>query len=195
MIIYFFLHPSLGKKDLEQSAGLFRVNPCTLERWLTKNDMKKKRASMVNHLKFYDVVRAIPNLSIKERLQKLQIPTKVKKLTVSIKGSFNFLTRNSSCSKSHQRIIAIANADKTLYVKSSAKRIKQQAQTTKHLEVQEFIRDTIVTRWNIGLPITNDELRRRVVAKSKKQKNWEAWTEIYAKGTRKSTKKLTVFLH
>ena len=195
VIIYFFLHPSLGKKDLERSAGLFRVNPRTLEGWLTKDNMKKKWASMVNDLKFDDVVRAIPNLSIKERLQKLQIPTKVKKLTVSVKGSFNFLTKNSSWSKSHQRIIAIANADKTLYVKSSAKRIKQQAQTTKHLEVQEFIRDTIVSRWNMGLPITNDELRRRVVAKSKKQNNWEAWTEIYAKGTSKSTKKLTVFLH
>ena len=42
VIIYFFLHPSLGKKDLERSAGLFRVNPRTLEGWLTKDDMKKK---------------------------------------------------------------------------------------------------------------------------------------------------------
>jgi len=195
VIIYFYLHPSLGKKDLERSARLFGVNPRTLEGWLTKHDMKKKWTSMVNDLKFDDVLRAIPDSSIKQRLQKLQIPTKVKKLTVSMKGSLKILTRNSSCSNSHQGILAIANANKTLYVKSGDRRIKQQAKTTKHPQVQDFIRDTIVTRWNMGLPITNNELRRLVVAKSKTQNNWEAWTEIYAKGTSISRKKLSVFLH
>jgi len=196
VIIYFYLHPSLGKKDLERSAGLFQVNPRTLEGWLTKEDMKKRWISMVNELSFDDVLRAIPDSSIKKRLQALPIHPRVKKLTVStkVKGSFRILTKNSSFTKSHQGIVAIANANGSIYVKQGDKRIKRQVNTTKHPQVQDFIRETVVSRWNMGFPISTDELRRLVVKKSRTQNNWEAWSEIYAKGTTQSIKKLGVFL-
>jgi len=46
----------------------------------------------------------------------------------------------------------------------------------------------------MGMPISKEELRRLIVAKSKEE-NWEAWRETYAKGTFKTQRKLTMYLN
>ena len=67
-IIYFYLHPALGTKDLVPTAELFGMTPRTLEEWVIKADMKKRWIWIVNDLKFDDVVQVIPESSAKQRL-------------------------------------------------------------------------------------------------------------------------------
>ena len=56
VIVYFYLHPALGKKDLVRCAELFRISPCTLEGWVMKANMKKRWSLIVKNLKFDDVI-------------------------------------------------------------------------------------------------------------------------------------------
>ena len=177
VLIYFYLHPVLGKKDIARSAELFRICPRTLEGWVTKQDIKKRWSSIVNDLKFDDVVRAMPESSTKQRLIKLEIDPKVKKLTAIPSNGLKIFTRNSSSKCTHQAILAMAKNSKSLYVRKTDKRINErQARTRKYKEVQNFICEIVSTRWNMGMPIPKQELRSLVLAESKAQ-NWEAWRE------------------
>lgn len=193
-IIYFYLHPALGKKDLVRSSTLFRVCPRTLEGWVTKADMKRKWPSMVNDLKFDDVIQAMPESCTKQRLLNLDIDESVKKLKTIPSTGLKIFTRNSSSKFSHQAIFAMAKNNQALYVRRTDKRIiERQARTRKYMEVQNFIQETVATRWNMGMPIPKEELRRLVVAKSKEQ-SWEEWKETYGQGTYETRRKLTVYL-
>ena len=197
VIIYFYFHNFLGKKDLYRTAGLFRVNPRTLEGWITKMDMKSKWTSMVKELKFDDVLRSIPDANLRARLQRVPINQKMKDMDLCLNGNglpLKIFTNNSQCSKSHQGILAFANANKGLYVKRRTKRVKNQVSTIKHLPVQEFVSQIVNERWNMGLAMTTDELKRILMVEAKKN-NWSDWSDIYAQSNIMSKKKLYIFLH
>ena len=196
VIIYFYLHPVLGKMDFARTAELFRISPRTLEGWVTKKEMKKRWSSIVKDLKFDDVVQAIPGSSIKQRLMDLQIDPKIKKLKeMPLNGSLKLLTKNSSSKSTHQALLAVAKDRKSLYVRVTDKRIhERQTRTRKYVEVQKFICEIVTTRWNMGMPIPKEDLRRLLLVEAKSE-NWEAWMDTYANGTFEAQKKLTVFLH
>ena len=61
IVIYFFLHPLLGKKDLQATSEIFNVNKRTLEGWATKEESKRRWHGMVSDLSFDDIVEALPS--------------------------------------------------------------------------------------------------------------------------------------
>ena len=86
----------------------------------------------MSDLKFDNVVQAMPELSTKQRLIKLEIDPKVKKLTAIPSNGLKIFTRNSSSKSTHQAIFAMAKNSKSLYVRKTDNRInEQQAQTKK----------------------------------------------------------------
>jgi hypothetical protein len=197
VIIYFFLHPILGKNDYERTAALFRISARTLEGWITKAEMKRRWGSLVNELRFDDVVGSIPDLTLRQKLQGMQINPKLKQLSIPFQVSkgLKIMSKNSCDSRTHQATLSIANATKALYVRQNDKRIgnKRQSSTRKYVEVQDFIARTIIDRWNMGMPLSKEELRRLVLMKSKEQ-NWYEWRETYGQGSSQTIRKLTVFL-
>jgi len=59
IVIYFFLHPLLGKKDLQLTSEIFNVNKRTLEGWVSKEEQNWH--GLVSNLSFDDVVEALPS--------------------------------------------------------------------------------------------------------------------------------------
>ena len=59
-IIYFYLHPFMGRKDMKFTSKLFSINSRTLEGWLTKKEMISKWLTIVRNLDGRSVRKCIP---------------------------------------------------------------------------------------------------------------------------------------
>ena len=114
-------------------------------------------------------------MKLGDNKKKLSLPRESKGNGVKI------LSKNYGGSTLHQLIMSKTKDDKsTVYVGLKQKRIpiKRQAETTKNTNVQNFVENTVTSRWYMGLPIKVEELGNLVVSKAKKQK-WEQWLTTY----------------
>jgi len=59
-IIYFYLHPFMGRIDMKFTSKLFSINSRTLEGWLTKKEMISKWLTIVRNLDGRSVRKCIP---------------------------------------------------------------------------------------------------------------------------------------
>ena len=91
--------------------------------------------------------------------------------------------------------MSFAKNSSGLFIKKSVKRINNKFHkgSTKHLIIHEILGETIIKRWNMGLPICKEELQMMCLNKSD-EPGWEEWAKIYGAGDVRTRKKLQVFL-
>ena len=122
VVVYFYYHPLLGRKDLALTSSIFGFNEKTVEGWIFKKEFRAKWYEIVTHFGFDDVVAALPKTAsglvsrlnnVDENLKKLpQLEIPLRRI---------FCTKNSDRLLSHQSIFC--KADNGKYITTTAKRV------------------------------------------------------------------------
>ena len=205
IIIYYYLHPLLGNRDILAAVNLFGICWNTLKGWLHKNHFRKRWTNIVTHLVFEDVLEVLPfKKDTKSRIMRLtkNISPAVLQLhrnntkeialkPMKIRNKNSIDTIIQQCKSNNIQASKIFSP----YIRCTSKRIPSQQfpKTTKNVEANSYIEDIVKSRWNMGLPINKLELAQMLLIKAKKDKLTD-FLKCYGEGNEKSTKKLYIFI-
>lgn len=200
VIVYYHLHPLLGKQSYENTQRMFDVKFKTLEGWLSKTSFVEKWHQIVKDFNFDDVVKQLPDKTYSSFILKMDISQKYKELRIPVSVPVPqkpLVTKNSNFLKSHQSLYAACktSGSSSRYLKTTDKRIRSNSKTIKHLFPQQIVEEAVQTRWNTGIPVTVSDLIHQVINACEKEKikdtNCAQWLDIYGKNNTKRT----VWLH
>ena len=163
-IIYFYLHPFMGHRNLDLTASIFSVNKTTLKGWLAKSDMIKRWLPIVEKLNGTSVKASIPKKFADKysapdsRYEVCSIKLDSYKKRVEKDNNQMKLCVVKSGSNSRMEIIA-AKEDHAILVTRKAKRVRTVRGPKVYLSVRDSIEREVKERWKSGIPITRSGIK------------------------------------
>lgn len=168
--IFFYLHPLLGKENLELTCLLFSHNVFTFKNWVTQQQYFGKWASFVQSMSVKDVLNKIPedyqsNYSLIDLESKLKLPKK-------FLNEANRVYLSAAGGSRHKKFKKASKTKDLKYISKSAIRVGG-GRHIKYLTQELFIVDAVVSAWECGNPLTKQSAYDLLISKFGHEKEIE----------------------
>ena len=203
-IIYFHLHSQLGNKTRNKTCRVYSLPPSTIGTWLSKKCNISIWLPIVKSLQFENVIKSIPSTKISNSSFKNcnENVNKTNRMMCGLKKyDIKILTQTKICfgvsTNTHQSIRSncFRTTDKSFLKKQTVRHNQRViARPNKHLEVNEFVSKIVNDRWKMGIPITMDILKTKVLCHVKlheQEPNYKLFSQVY---NDEYSQKIAVFL-
>lgn len=188
--IFFYLHESLGNRNMELTCSLFGINILTFKNWITghKNPMYDKWIHYIELSTVSDILPFIPE-AYRSKYEdvdpagKVEIDSKFRKGASPDKRIVSAVSARSNGTRQMLKKIASKQSDVTYLLKTT--KSVGSGRKVKYDEEEKFIIESVVMGWETGNPLSKGCAYNVLIAKfghsaEDEQTEWEKVMDIHS---------------